>query len=108
MEIMRANREQKNNSDSNPSEEDIAKFEYSIYPNPTPNGQFSVDINLSKILPVSIKIFNMVNNNLVAHDRMEGRNAYVIDYSLSALPSGIYFILIETQGQSQVRKLVIQ
>ena len=101
-------REFDNDSDSNPSEEDIAKFEYSIYPNPTPNGQFSVDINLSKILPVSIKIFNMVNNNLVAHDRMEGRNTYVIDYSLSALPSGIYFILIETQGQSQVRKLVIQ
>ncbi|RZS90421.1 T9SS type A sorting domain-containing protein, partial [Aquimarina brevivitae] len=84
------------------------KVEYSIYPNPTSDGRFSIDVKLHKPLPVSAKIFTMVNNHQVASSRAQGRDQYVFDFNLSGLPSGIYFILLETQGHSQVRKLMIE
>ncbi len=84
----------------------VAKFEYRLYPNPTSNGRFSADIVLNDVLPISIKVFDMVNNHEVIYDHQEGSDHYVKEYDLSGVPTGIYFVLLETQGQSQVRKLV--
>ncbi len=86
-----------------------AKFDYKIYPNPTRTGKFSVDVKLPEILPVSVKIFSVVNNNQVgATHKEEGKDRYVFDYDLSQLTSGIYFILLETSKGNQVRKLIIE
>ncbi|NMH85948.1 T9SS type A sorting domain-containing protein [Flavivirga algicola] len=84
----------------------VAKFEYMVYPNPTSDGRFSVDVALREVLPISIKVFDMVNNHQVVYDRQQGSDHYIKEYDLSGLPTGIYFVLLETQGQSQVRKLI--
>ncbi len=84
----------------------VSKFEYRLYPNPTSDGRFSVDVTLKEVLPISIKVFDMVNNHQVIYDRQQGSDHYVREYNLSGLPTGMYFVLLETQGQSQVRKLV--
>ncbi|RZS90611.1 T9SS type A sorting domain-containing protein, partial [Aquimarina brevivitae] len=95
-------------NNSNPDTTPDIKVDYSIYPNPTSDGRFSIDVTLPLVLPVSVKIFTMINNRQVASSREQGRDQYVMDYDLSGLPSGIYFILLETQGHSQVRKLMIE
>ncbi len=84
----------------------VSKFEFRLYPNPTSDGRFSVDVTLKEVLPISIKVFDMVNNHQVVYDSQQGSDHYVREYDLSGLPTGMYFVLLETQGQSQVRKLV--
>ncbi|MEW7277096.1 T9SS type A sorting domain-containing protein [Aquimarina sp. 2201CG1-2-11] len=89
--------------------QDIESFiEYLVYPNPTNNGRFKVDINLSKSNAISLKTFNMVNNTLIDTKEGTGNDSYSFDYDMSLLPSGVYFVLLETPTASQVRKLIIE
>lgn len=88
---------------------DIQSFiDYLVYPNPTTDGRFKVEVDLQKSQPISVKIFNMINNSLIDSKSGEGNDTYIFDYDMSILPSGIYFILLETASASQVRKLVIE
>jgi hypothetical protein len=87
---------------------DIQSYiDYLVYPNPTFNGSFKVEVDLQKSQPISVKIFNMINNTLIDSKSGEGNSAYIFDYDMS-LPSGIYFVLLETSSASQVRKLIIE
>ncbi len=94
--------------DSTQGLDDSAKFDYKIYPNPVSNGRFSVNITLPDVMSVSIKIFSMANNQLIRTHKEEGRDTYVLDYDLSGVTSGVYFVLLETEKGNQVRKLVIE
>lgn len=88
---------------------DIQSFiDYLVYPNPTTDGRFKVEVDLQKSQPISVKIFNMINNTLIDSKSGEGNDTYTFDYDMSILPSGIYFVLLETSSASQVRKLVIE
>lgn len=83
-------------------------IDYLVYPNPTNTGRFKVDVNLSKSQNISLKIFNIVNNTLINSRTGKEKDTYTFDYNMEALPSGIYFILLETASASQVRKLIIE
>ncbi|EZH72225.1 hypothetical protein ATO12_25155 [Aquimarina atlantica] len=88
---------------------DIQSFiEYMVYPNPTTDGRFKVEVELQKSQPINVKVFNMINNTLIDSKSGEGNDTYTFDYDMSILPSGIYFVLLETSSASQVRKLVIE
>ncbi|WP_074409221.1 T9SS type A sorting domain-containing protein [Aquimarina megaterium] len=88
---------------------DIQSFiDYLVYPNPTTDGRFKIEVDLQKSQPISVKIFNMINNTLIDSKSGEGNDTYTFDYDMSILPSGIYFVLLETSSASQVRKLVIE
>ncbi|MEW7290667.1 T9SS type A sorting domain-containing protein [Aquimarina sp. 2304DJ70-9] len=91
------------------SVEEIQSFiEYKVYPNPNTGGKFKVDVDLSKVQSINLKVFNMINNALIDSRKGEGGKTYSFDYDMSSLASGIYFILLETSSASQVRKLVIE
>ncbi|WP_167571878.1 T9SS type A sorting domain-containing protein [Aquimarina algiphila] len=85
-----------------------SSIDYLVYPNPTTTGRFTVDVNLSKSQPINLKIFNIVNNTLIDSRAGDGNEEYTFEYDMSVLPSGIYFILLETSSASQVRKLIIE
>lgn len=80
---------------------------YSLYPNPSTNGTFNAEITLDAIYDISIKVFGLGSNVAMITERHEGRSNYTLSFDVSRFPSGIYFVLLETEGHSQIRKLVI-
>ncbi|MHA7831424.1 MAG: T9SS type A sorting domain-containing protein [Flagellimonas sp.] len=91
-----------------PSEEDSGKkIEYFIvYPNPT-TGRFNAAIQLGEPSNISLKIFRLANNNLIAQEQAFGNDAYEIPMDISGLPAGLYVIILETELGNSVQKIIL-
>ena len=75
-----------------------------IYPNPTEN-IFFIELNSNLKSEGSLKVMNMVGE-ILDHETIEvtsGLNQWKMD--LSSYSSGVYFISIEIDGQSIVKKI---
>jgi hypothetical protein len=83
------------------------KFDLKIYPNPS-SGKFTVDVTVDKIMPANVKVYSLNNNVLIDSKTDNGKTNYLFDFSLSGLPSGIYFVLFESQQGNKLRKIIIQ
>ncbi|CAA9200761.1 T9SS type A sorting domain-containing protein [Flavobacterium collinsii] len=93
--------------DNNPDDETLKKFDLKIYPNPS-KGTFTVDVLLDKVMPAHVKVYNLNNNLLIDSKTQEGKDNYLFNFSLNGLPSGVYFVLFESQQGSKLRKIIIQ
>lgn len=94
--------------ENNPGENETEKkFDLKIYPNPS-QGIFTVGITLDKVMPAHVKVYNLSNNILIDSKTQDGKDNYLFNFSLSGLPSGIYFVLFESQQGSKLRKIIIQ
>jgi len=92
----------------NPDETDLQKkFDLKIYPNPS-DGKFTVDVMLDKVMPAHIKVYNLSNNQVIDSKYEEGKDNYSFNFSLNGLPSGIYFVLFESQQGNKLRKIIIK
>ncbi len=81
--------------------------DFIVYPNPT-SGAFTVDINLSAVGNVSIKVFSFANNALIATEKDRGKSTYNVPFDLSHLPTGIYAVVLETPYGNSLRKIIIE
>jgi len=91
-----------------PDETDLQKkFDLKIYPNPS-DGKFTVDVMLDKVMPAHIKVYNLSNNQVIDSKYEEGKDNYSFNFSLTGLPSGIYFVLFESQQGTKLRKIIIK
>jgi hypothetical protein len=92
----------------NPDDTNLQKkFDLTIFPNPS-DGHFTVDVTLDKIMPAHIKVYNLSNNQVIDSKYEEGKDKYSFNFSLNGLPSGIYFVLFESQQGNKLRKIIIK
>ena len=93
--------------EEDPTDDAQKKFDLKIYPNPS-QGIFTVDVTLDKIMPAHVKVYNLNNNMLIDSKTQDGKDNYLFNFSLSGLPTGLYFVLFESQQGSKLRKIIIQ
>ncbi|WP_438711008.1 T9SS type A sorting domain-containing protein [Aquimarina muelleri] len=80
--------------------------EFIIYPNPN-GGTFKTKITLAEDANIVVKIINLLSGATVDERSEKNKRDFLLNYSVS-LPSGVYFMLLETPKGSEIRKLVIE
>tara|TARA_R110002012_G_scaffold6480_7_gene29956 strand:- start:15123 stop:24740 length:9618 start_codon:yes stop_codon:yes gene_type:complete len=88
------------------SNDDPTVKSFLIYPNPT-SGEFTLDVELKEVMPLSVKVFGLSNNVPVDQRYLDNQDTYQETYNLS-VASGVYFILLETPNNTVLKKLIIQ
>ena len=86
---------------------DISALGFEVYPNPT-SGKFTIGFNTRSSISVSINVFNALGSSLFTEKglKINGKFNRIIDFS--SMSDGIYYIKIETDSDSIIRKIVIQ
>ena len=86
---------------------DINALGFEVYPNPT-NGKFSLIFNTRSATTVNINVFNSLGSSLYTEKdlRINGKFSKLVDFTGKA--NGIYYIKIESEAGTLIRKLVIQ
>ncbi|MBC6997706.1 T9SS type A sorting domain-containing protein [Cytophaga sp. FL35] len=99
-----------NQSDSTVKEEATANGsklveDFLIYPNPS-SGQFTADVHMTERGNISIKVFSLANNALIASKKERGASSYEVPFDISGLPAGVYAVLLETPYGKTLRKVI--
>lgn len=81
--------------------------EISIYPNPN-NGVFTISFASLDASQVDLRIINVIGNEIYHEvvNRSEMQTAKTID--LTRLAKGLYYVKIETDNYSSVRRVVVK
>ncbi len=84
------------------SDENIA-----IYPNPS-NGVFTVSVSNLSARKVDLRIMNVIGNEIMHETltRSEGQFSRTID--LNRYAKGLYYVKLEADGYSTVRRVVVK
>lgn len=83
----------------------ISKDELNVYPNPT-DGRCSVNFQLAQYSDVTIQVIDL-NGKLIQQNNFPNTNGDVVEYDLSELAAGIYFVTMKTKDTVVTKKLVI-
>ncbi|QWX83314.1 T9SS type A sorting domain-containing protein [Cellulophaga sp. HaHaR_3_176] len=81
--------------------------DFLIYPNPT-TGKFNAKVTLTEKGNISIKIFSLNNNSLIASENQRGEALYDIPFDISNMPAGVYAVLLETPYGNTLRKVIVK
>jgi hypothetical protein len=78
----------------------------SIYPNPN-TGSFTIAAKVSQAGHYSIHAYNLIGKIMAQQTDvyLDGENTVTVNFR--DLPEGLYFIVIEGQGEKMIRKLII-
>lgn len=86
---------------------DINALGFEVFPNPT-TGKFTIGFNTRSVVSVDLTVFNSLGASLYSEKSLlvSGKFSKVIDFTGKS--EGIYYIKIESEAGSFIRKLVIQ
>ncbi|WP_136467464.1 T9SS type A sorting domain-containing protein [Flagellimonas onchidii] len=79
--------------------------EYIVSPNPS-TGSFTVKLSLREEAKVSLRLYGFTSNVPYDDRQFQNDQEYEIPYVID-LPAGIYFLLLETPKESQIRKIIV-
>ncbi|PQJ30554.1 hypothetical protein BST92_00740 [Nonlabens arenilitoris] len=80
--------------------------EFTLLTNPIKNGVLKLRVNRTSTKSVGITIINSLGEQV--YNAKSGLNKSVIDFDVSKLAAGIYFLRIQSDTYSTVKKLIIQ
>lgn len=88
--------------------DNIKSFAASTYPNPVSTNA-TISLNLDKSQKITVNLFDMIGHKVavIAQDQFKaGKN--VINYNVSTLPKGMYFVQITDGTNSSSLKMVVK
>ncbi|WGH76031.1 hypothetical protein P8625_02355 [Tenacibaculum tangerinum] len=80
--------------------------EFMVYSNPN-KGQFKVDIELEKEAEISLRLFSLGANSVIADKLLKGKKEYEIPYDMN-VSAGVYVLLLETPKAKRIQKVIIE
>ncbi len=87
-------------------EEIEANNTFQLWPNPN-NGSFNILASVTKAGNYSVRAFNIVGKEMASMSNLylDGQNSFTINFN--ELSEGLYFLVIEGQGEKMIQKLII-
>ena len=80
--------------------------EFTIVPNPN-NGDYKVIVKLYEESDIKLRIIDMLSEEPFAPILKNRSVNYEIHFNQPTLPTGTYLIILETKGESQVKKMIV-
>jgi hypothetical protein len=80
--------------------------EFTIVPNPN-NGEYKVIVKLYEEADIKLRIIDMVSHEPFAPVLRNRSVNYEIPFNQPNLTAGTYLIILETKGESQVKKMIV-
>lgn len=79
--------------------------EFTVAPNPN-NGNFDVIVKLEDAGSISLRLFNLSGQAVLAERKLPASKVHVVNYNIQ-IPAGTYVLVLETQYQVLTKKLII-
>ncbi|GAA3509210.1 hypothetical protein GCM10022393_21820 [Aquimarina addita] len=92
--------------DTSTTDQLVSIKEFTAYPNPS-DGNFTVTVELKEAKDISISIFGLSDNTILAQVQKSGQNTYEIPFTMQVV-SGVYAIVLETPYGKAIRKLILK
>lgn len=79
----------------------------SVSPNPS-NGKFTLNMNLSYGSNTTIQVINTLGVPVFSSERIDKSGIYTQEIELGELSNGVYYLVVNQNGNQQIQKLLIQ
>jgi len=79
---------------------------FTIYPNPT-TGIFGLTFNLYESRDMTIEVVNIIGEKVIAETHTGVKNQ-TIEFDLSVISSGVYFVVIKSENETVTKKIVVK
>jgi hypothetical protein len=78
-----------------------------VYPNPT-NGSFTLETNFAKNEKLSIMLYNLMGEKVITVEENAPAGNYKRKVNMDELPSGFYFLSLQTESRAFIQKIMKQ
>jgi hypothetical protein len=89
-----------------PQPDPFERHELKVYPNPSANGQFTLELSLAHPQQaVTLRVYNLIGGVVYAQSLSQPSAVYKESFSLTDLPKGVYMLEIAIGEKKQLRRL---
>lgn len=82
-----------------------------VSPNPVTtmvNGNFNVIVELANVLPINVSIFNLATGVRISTQNSNPSAVHSLNFNIDNQPTGVYYVVLTTDGVIQAKKLIKQ
>jgi len=76
-----------------------------VFPNPT-QGEFEINLNVEEAGKLNVRLYSSSGQLIFTDSKSDFSGSYSKKVSLNGNPVGIYFLSVETGGETRVEKIL--